>query len=378
MSLRAGWYPAPDDHSQLRYWDGDEWTEHYRASPDAPPTAEESTEAHAAQWLPDVFGQDDVSADDSSVSEDEAADDSSVSEDEAADDSLVSEDEAADDSSVSEGDGASAAEGESALAWLDEPSSFDAVWEEGRPPRTALKSIFALLLVVGVVIIGSFVFSALRDDAGTGSRASGNGSTDPSGETGVTGTVTTTTVGFTLPTTTRFAIAATTTTSATDPATTTTTTTDGGTSSTVPGSTAPTTTSAAPAERSVTLLVDVAKLRSAPRLNASEVDTITNLAGTTIVAVGEPTNGWYEVRINSKQGWMFGAFIVPPAEGFTVLQTRSGSPVTLLDSNGQALGVASASGSYALATDTTGDLWTVILPEGGTAYVDPADMKTRS
>ncbi|WP_432504863.1 RDD family protein [Kineococcus arenarius] len=35
MSAPAGWYPDPSHHAQLRWWDGQRWTEHTHAAPPA-------------------------------------------------------------------------------------------------------------------------------------------------------------------------------------------------------------------------------------------------------------------------------------------------------------------------------------------------------
>ncbi|WP_432493630.1 RDD family protein [Kineococcus auxinigenes] len=35
MSAPAGWYPDPSHHAQLRWWDGQRWTEHTHAAPQA-------------------------------------------------------------------------------------------------------------------------------------------------------------------------------------------------------------------------------------------------------------------------------------------------------------------------------------------------------
>ncbi len=333
MTMRAGWYPSPDDPTQLKYWDGEDWTDHTQASPDAPS-------------LPDA-------------------------ESDEPEDTVDSVDE---DSEAGEADGAPSEE--SAVPWLDgsTPVADDDGWDDGPESRSALGWIFGALVTSAIVIGGFVVFTALwsADDGPTLGQGgiAGDGSDSTGSAPGAT--TSSTPPAFIVPTTTRFAIATTTTaaagaeTTTTTVAVTTTTSADAGTTTT------------APAERQVTLLVDVAKLRSAPRLNAAEVDTITNLGGSTIVVLGEPVDGWYEVKIGTKQGWMFGAFILPPAAGLTVLQTVSGAPVALLNSSGQALGVASASGSYALATSTSGDLWPVILPEGGTGYVSASTMKVRS
>jgi hypothetical protein len=32
--IPAGWYPDRDDRSRRRWWDGEEWTDHYSAAPE--------------------------------------------------------------------------------------------------------------------------------------------------------------------------------------------------------------------------------------------------------------------------------------------------------------------------------------------------------
>lgn len=39
MTVRAGWYPDPDDRNQLRYWNGQAWTEHRASRRAVPPPA---------------------------------------------------------------------------------------------------------------------------------------------------------------------------------------------------------------------------------------------------------------------------------------------------------------------------------------------------
>lgn len=128
-------------------------------------------------------------------------------------------------------------------------------------------------------------------------------------------------------------------------------------------------------ERSGTLLVEVARVRSAPRLDASMLDSLDDLVGARLTVIGDPVAGWYEIRFGATQGWVFGAFITPPSDGLTVLQTRDEETVDLYNASGRRLDITNASGSYALATSLDGNLWEVILPDGATAFVRAADMR---
>lgn len=127
-----------------------------------------------------------------------------------------------------------------------------------------------------------------------------------------------------------------------------------------------------PTERPGTLIVEVARLRALPALDAEELTSIDGQAGRPLTVVGEPVEGWYQVRIDGVTGWMFGAFVLPAADGFTVVRTVDFEPVVLLDADGDPLPTTNRSGSFALVTDTAdADLWPVVLPEGGMAHVDP-------
>jgi hypothetical protein len=38
-----GWYPDPNDHQQIRWWDGSQWTEHTQPRPKTKPKENEAT-----------------------------------------------------------------------------------------------------------------------------------------------------------------------------------------------------------------------------------------------------------------------------------------------------------------------------------------------
>ncbi len=402
MNLRPGWYPAPDDDAMLQYWDGEVWTDHRQPSPDAPGADSDGVEAteelsvselEAAFGPPDsdrpgatVFGDDT----DPGVAPAEVEDDSpSEAEDGVSSEPVAAADEATEEPESEDGedeDSAADVPDAAGMTWLDSSVPVDEAgelpdgWEEPPERNSMVRKVNKILMVLILVLGGVALFSELTkpESSRTDSPIAGDGAG---------GIETTTTRGapeFVAPTTTRFAVQTTTT---ADPADGDTddgdededeSTTTAPTTSNPSGTTSVAPTTSAPAERSATLLVDVAKLRSAPHLAASEVDTISGLGGSTITIVGDPTDGWYRVKVGGQEGWIFGSFIVPPADGYTVVQTKAQTPVELLDSAGNPLGQANASGSYALATDTSGELWPVILPEGGAAFVRGADMSVRS
>jgi len=199
MTMRAGWYPSPDDPTELKYWDGEDWTEHTQASPDAPAGESDAEAESRAEADPDVQPPD-------------------------------------------------APDEESAVPWLDDSPAppDDDGWDDGPESRSALGWIIGAL-VTSAMVIGGFVAFTTLWDGGDSSTLNLGAIAGDGFEPG--GAVTTSTLAqFVVPTTTRLAVAATTTTTAEA-----TTTTAGAATST---------TTAAPPERQVTLLVDVAKLRA--------------------------------------------------------------------------------------------------------------------
>lgn len=134
----------------------------------------------------------------------------------------------------------------------------------------------------------------------------------------------------------------------------------------------PPTTSDEPAIRSGTLYSNYAKLRTGPNINNPEV-AILQREGAPLQIIGRHQNGWYEVRMDGHQGWLFGAFVNPPPTGHQIIQASSGN-IVLRSSAGVPLGITNESGPKALATGSTGNLFRVILPNGETAYVSRNDV----
>lgn len=134
----------------------------------------------------------------------------------------------------------------------------------------------------------------------------------------------------------------------------------------------PPATSDEPAIRSGTLYSNYAKLRTGPNINNPEV-AILQREGAPLQIIGRHQSGWYEVRMDGHQGWLFGAFVNPPPTGHQIIQASSGN-IVLRSSAGVPLGITNESGPKALATGSTGNLFRVILPNGETAYVSRNDV----
>ena len=122
--------------------------------------------------------------------------------------------------------------------------------------------------------------------------------------------------------------------------------------------------------RPATLFSNFARLRAAPDVDAAEVTTLRS-PGMDLEVLGPNTRGWYHVRADGFDGYLFGTFVDPPDAGLRIAETSGGDAV-LLDASGRPTGTRNESGPKVLVTDTSGSLWPVLLADGSTAYVDPA------
>lgn len=127
-------------------------------------------------------------------------------------------------------------------------------------------------------------------------------------------------------------------------------------STTIPGS----------GSRGANLFAGEAVLRSSPSLGATEVARYRGRDGMDLEVLEEAgPGGWYKVRADDgSEGYLFGAFVLPPSSGFCVGETLSKqAPVVYV--NG-AVTSAEKSGSKVLSTFQSDGLWEVVLPGGQT------------
>jgi len=123
-------------------------------------------------------------------------------------------------------------------------------------------------------------------------------------------------------------------------------------------------------------------IRTEPSLDGSVVSRLTGGLGAPIAITAGPTSGgWYEIEVNTssglKTGWVFGAFILPPSNGWFVAENRAGKTQTiaLLDSSGRSIGVSNPTAGALLIGEMEGRYWLVQLPDGNVAYVDSYEVR---
>lgn len=129
--------------------------------------------------------------------------------------------------------------------------------------------------------------------------------------------------------------------------------------------------------RPARLFTNDGTLRSAPVVSEANVLTrIQNRDGAPVEVIGTNESGWYRVRFEGVEGWLWGAFVVPNDPGFAAAVTVSDDPAVLRDRNGNIAALENPSGNKVLVTDQSGTLWQVLLPDGRIAYVDAASVQT--
>lgn len=133
--------------------------------------------------------------------------------------------------------------------------------------------------------------------------------------------------------------------------------------------------------RTATLVGTGVRLREGPSTDATIIDTL-RLLGTSVVITEGPTeNGWVRIEVATNSGvldgWMFGAFVSPPGDGWHAVQHRGGlsEPIPLYLSDGRRVAERWWPLGSALVSDVSGQLWQVQLPTGETAFLDPDDVR---
>lgn len=132
-------------------------------------------------------------------------------------------------------------------------------------------------------------------------------------------------------------------------------------------------------ERSATLFSGDAKVRSAPSLGASDLGRVSGRQGASLDVLGEPTaEGWYEIRIDGLHGYLFGAFVVPPARGYCVGISAGATPY-VVDGAGNAI-PDEKSGNKVLMTASapSGGFWPVVLPGGSRGFVSEGELRVEA
>ena len=111
--------------------------------------------------------------------------------------------------------------------------------------------------------------------------------------------------------------------------------------------------------------------------------------GTVIQVLGTNIDGWYHVRYQGLDGWMFGTFILPPDPELVVWQSPEENTLELLsaggvpvdfpgyDSTGDKVLVRVTGAPYRSTLPNGRQLLRVLLPDGGEAWVDEATVVAR-
>lgn len=112
-----------------------------------------------------------------------------------------------------------------------------------------------------------------------------------------------------------------------------------------------------------------AVLRTGPSLGAGEVVRLSDRTAGPLEVLDEATqsSGWYRVRVDGREGWVFGAFVDPPGPGLCVATYRNVPDVSDISGNEV---TAEKSGTKVLVIGNDGsEGYHVLLPGGQTGWV---------
>ncbi len=82
----------------------------------------------------------------------------------------------------------------------------------------------------------------------------------------------------------------------------------------------------------------------------------------------DPDDGWYRVRIGGDEGFMFGAFVLPPSPGRCVGKAE-GKPTVEDEDGGRIQAPPAGTRVLMTATDPEDGRWPVLLPDGQPGFV---------
>lgn len=109
---------------------------------------------------------------------------------------------------------------------------------------------------------------------------------------------------------------------------------------------------------------DTSKLRTAPRLDAGEI-AYRGGKGTPLTVFGTAEDGWYEVEVDGKRGYMYAGLVVPPDPGFCVVS----GPGYWVDRFGSAM--------LYVHDETDEDGWTLVVAPDRETFESLTDAKER-
>jgi hypothetical protein len=126
--------------------------------------------------------------------------------------------------------------------------------------------------------------------------------------------------------------------------------------------------------RTATLHAGEAVIREAPDLYSRELARFRDREGMSFEVLEEAdADGWYRVRIDGTEGYLFGAFVLPPTRGYCVATGRGGAPRYYDEFDGTITEETSGNRVLITSPGATGDV-PVVLPGGRRGYVWSGDI----